>query len=85
MIDSLACDGAEKSLTTLLQLINYSKYPVDLMMFANGGALQELVPEEVNILKPLKYSEFVELTLIQSIIHSIKKCNFKMISSRVKF
>lgn len=85
VIDSLACAGAEKSLTTLLALINYSKYSVDLMMFAHGGSLEELVPKEVNILKPLKYSEFSELTLKQSIIHSIKKCSFKMLSARVKF
>lgn len=84
-IDSLACAGAEKSLTTLLSLIDYSKYEIDLMMFAHGGALEELVPREVNVLKPLKYSEFTELTLKQSIIHSIKECNFRMLTSRMKF
>lgn len=85
VIDSLACAGAEKSLTTLLSLIDYEKYSVDLMMFAHGGGLQDLVHKEVNILKPLKYSKFAELTLKASIINSIKKCDFKMITARVKF
>ena len=38
-IDSLHCAGAEKSLTTLLSLIDYSKYEVDLMMFGHGGVI----------------------------------------------
>ncbi|MGL5351796.1 MAG: glycosyltransferase, partial [Clostridium sp.] len=84
-IDSLECAGAEKSLTTLLKLIDYSKYDVDLMMFAHGGTLQDLVPKEVTILKPLKYSEFTELTLKRSLIYSMKKYHFKMITARIKF
>ena len=67
-IDSLHCAGAEKSLTTLLSLIDYSKYDVDLMMFGHGGALEALAPNEVNILKPLKYTKFTEKSLNESII-----------------
>ena len=59
----LNCAGAEKSLVTLLSLLDYSKYTVDLMLFGHGGVLEELVPKEVNILKPLKYTEFTKLNL----------------------
>lgn len=62
-IDSLHCAGAEKSLTTLLSLIDYSKYEVDLMMFGHGGELEKLLLKEVNILKPLKYIKFTEKSL----------------------
>ena len=37
VIDSLHCAGAEKSLITLLSLIDYSKYEVDLQLFGYGG------------------------------------------------
>ena len=54
VIDSLNCAGAEKSLTTLLNLIDYSKYSVDLQLFGYGGEFEKLLPNEVNVLKPWK-------------------------------
>ena len=84
-IDSLHCAGAEKSLTTLLSLIDYSKYDVDLMMFGHGGALEKLVPKEVNILEPLKYTKFTEKSLKESIIYTLKKGTYKMLKSRLEF
>ena len=62
VIESLACAGAEKSLTTLLNLIDYSKYEVDLQLFSYGGAFEKLLPEEVNLLPKLKYFEYCEST-----------------------
>ena len=50
VIESLALGGAEKSLVTLLNLLDYSKYDVDLMLFAQGGPFQELLPKEVTLL-----------------------------------
>ena len=50
VIDSLHCAGAEKSLITLLSLLDYSKYEVDLQLFGYGGALEELLPREVTLL-----------------------------------
>lgn len=50
VIESLTLGGAEKSLVTLLNLLDYSKYDVDLLLFAQGGSFQSLLPEEVNLL-----------------------------------
>ncbi|MDT8861095.1 glycosyltransferase [Alkalihalobacillus sp. MEB130] len=85
VIESLDCAGAEKSLVTLLSLLDYSKYQVDLMLFAHGTVLEELVPKEVNILKPLEYTTFSKLSLKNALVNSIKKSNFKMLTSRLKF
>lgn len=85
VIDSLHCAGAEKSLITLLSLLDYSVYNVDLQLFGYGGALEELIPEEVNLLKPLKYTTFTELSIKKSILYSLKNLNFKMLSSRINF
>ena len=85
VIDSLHCAGAEKSLTTLLSLIEYSKYSVDLQLLGYGGALEELLPKEVNLLKPLKYTSFCDLSMKSALCYSIKNLNFKMFSSRLKF
>lgn len=54
-------------------------------MFGHGGALEELVPKEVNILKPLKYTKFTEKSLKESIIYTLKKGTYKMLKSRIEF
>ena len=85
VIDSLHCAGAEKSLITLLSLIDYSRYEVDLQLFGYGGALERLLPKEVKLLKPLKYTAFCELSIKSAFRDSIKRFNTKMISARLKF
>ncbi|RST72555.1 glycosyltransferase [Siminovitchia acidinfaciens] len=85
VIDSLDCAGAEKSLVSLLSLLDYSKYNVDLMLFAHGGLLEEQVPKEVNILKPLAYTTFTWLNLKEALAFSIRKLDFKMLASRIKY
>ncbi|WP_257009756.1 glycosyltransferase [Evansella halocellulosilytica] len=85
VIDSLDCAGAEKSLVTLLQLLDYSKYSVDLQLFAHGHVLEELVPEEVNILKPFEYTTFTNMNVTNAIAHSMKKKNMNMIYRRLRY
>jgi glycosyltransferase involved in cell wall biosynthesis len=85
VIDSLECAGAEKSLVTLLSIIDYSKYSVDLMLFGHGGELEKLVPNKVNILKPLKYTNFSTLTLVDALKYSVTHFNLNMLSSRMKY
>jgi glycosyltransferase involved in cell wall biosynthesis len=85
VIDSLHCAGAEKSLVTLLSLIDFSKFSVDLMLFGHGGDLEELVPKEVKIIKPLKYTIFTQLSLKEALLFSAKNHQFKMLFSRMKY
>ena len=72
VIESLACAGAEKSLTTLLNLMDYTKFDVDLQLFGYGGAFEKLLPKEVNLLPKLKYFEYCELSLINNKNFKIK-------------
>ena len=48
IIESLHLGGAEKSLITLLNNLDYSKYSVDLITFQKGGFFLNEVPKEVN-------------------------------------
>lgn len=50
LIDSLTCGGAEKSLISLLPLLDYSKLQVDLMLVRRGGVFEQYVPKEVTII-----------------------------------
>lgn len=85
VIDSLHCAGAEKSLVTLLRLIDYTKYSVDLQLFGYGGELEKLVPNQVNILNPLKYMGFTNLSFIDSVKFAVKHKQLKMLFSRLKY
>lgn len=85
VIDSLDCAGAEKSLISLLCAFDYDKYSVDLRLFAHGHILEELVPVEVNILKPLEYIEYSKMNLKKACINSIVKFNLKSLYSRLSY
>ncbi|WP_431800760.1 hypothetical protein [Halobacillus andaensis] len=84
-IDSLDVAGAEKSLITLLSLLDYNKYEVDLQLFSYGNELERLLPKEVNLLPPLSYTMFSQSDLITSIKQSFKKREFNMLSSRFHY
>ncbi|WP_078545762.1 glycosyltransferase [Litchfieldia alkalitelluris] len=85
VIDSLECAGAEKSLVTLLGLLDYTKYEVDLMMFGHGGGLEEFVPRDVNILPPLTYTEFSNLSIKKALFFSLKNFEFRKFASRINY
>ena len=59
VIESLAAAGGEKSLITLLSLIDYNKYQVDLQLLGYGGELEQFIPPQVNLLPPLSYSLYL--------------------------
>ena len=58
VINSLHCGGAEKSLVSMLSLIDYSRYEIFLQMFAPEGMFIHLLPEQVHILPELPYMRF---------------------------
>lgn len=75
VIDSLTCGGAEKSLVTLLNSMDYSRFDIDLMMFRRGGAFENLVPDSVHIIAAPHYFEQLQQN---------EKCRWKDIYYRVK-
>jgi glycosyltransferase involved in cell wall biosynthesis len=48
VIESLHLGGAEKTLVTLMQNLDYKKYDVDLITFNKDGFFNDFVPKEVN-------------------------------------
>lgn len=63
VIDSLNCGGAEKSLVSLLPLLDKNKYDIDLWIRNRGGVFESLVPNNVNIIKEPEYSFIEKLSL----------------------
>jgi len=50
-IESLQCGGAEKSIISLLPLLDYSKMDVDLLLLKRGGIFEQYVPKDVHIIE----------------------------------
>lgn len=85
VIESLEVAGAEKSLISLLSLIDYSEYEVDLQLFSYGGELENFLSKEVNLLEPFNYMKFTTLSLKKAIQEGIFKLKLRYFLSRLKF
>ena len=63
VIDSLHCGGAEKSLVSLLPLLDCRKYRIHLWILHRGGVFEKLVPSSVDIIANPCYSTFEKVKL----------------------
>lgn len=81
MIDSLTCGGAEKSLVSLLPLLDYSKVDVTLMLVGRGGVFERYVPNQVKI---VDYSPACK-TLFQKVWLGICRVAFSCLIRLNKF
>ena len=66
-MESMKSGGGERSLLSLLQLIDYEKYDVDLMLFDPSGLFFDMIPEQVNIVSFGKDYESFSKPLVESI------------------
>lgn len=80
VINSLGCGGAEKSLLSLLSLLDYDKYDVTLQMFRRGGMFEELLSPEVHVRKELDYTAFCS----QSLAKQMLSFDLRRIAARVR-
>lgn len=59
IINSLTIGGSEKSLISLLNSMDYSKYNVDLLMLKRDESFDKYIPSEVNILDVPEYYSYL--------------------------
>ena len=63
VLDSLHIGGAEKSLITLLYLLDYKRFDVDLQLITRTGEFLSYIPREVNILPSTAWEQYIALPL----------------------
>lgn len=81
VIESLGIGGAEKSLITLLNLIDYDSYEVDLQLFSYGGPFTAFLPSGVNLLPPIDFLSYLGTSLVQQLkfpARFLSRCKFSM-------
>jgi len=84
VMNKLSCGGAEKSLISLLQLIDYSKYNVDLYLFKHEGFLMSQIPTEVNLLPQPKEFQYFDMPFKQVVKECLLSLNFKILLARFR-
>lgn len=70
VMPSLGSGGAEKSLVNLLNLIDYEKYAVDLLLFKREGLFLSQIPKKVQLLQPtdsLQYAYKIDRGMFSSV------------------
>lgn len=82
IIDSLGSGGAEKSLISLLPLIDYTRYDVDLIIFARGGVYENYVPKEVNIIDYKLYDDSFRGKIKKIACHALLSTRFRLNKKR---
>ncbi|SDM78263.1 glycosyltransferase [Bacillus sp. OK048] len=85
VINSLTIGGSEKSLVSLLNLIDLTIYDVDLMMFKKGGEFDKDVPKEVNILEEPEYYKFVAKDLKSKDLSLKDNINYRICRLKTTF
>ena len=76
-MDSLKIGGAEKSLITILNMFDYSKYEVDLYLFSHTGEFYNMIPKEVNVIKQDETYNIFEKNRKKSVVKYLSKLDFK--------
>ncbi|MDQ0242558.1 glycosyltransferase involved in cell wall biosynthesis [Bacillus fengqiuensis] len=84
VMNNLSSGGAEKSLSSLLQIIDYSKYDVDLLLFKSGGIFFSNLPPQVNILQEPDEYQYFDMPIRRAITDCIKRGRIDTALSRVR-
>lgn len=91
VINSLTIGGSEKSLVSILNILDYDKYDIDLLMLKRGEVFEKYVPNKVNILDIPKYYEFLGNKKIKispfkkmKYIYCRIKCSIQLRTNRYK-
>ena len=73
VIPSMRSGGAEKSLLTVLTLLDYEKYDVDLICFRHDGLFFDKIPKKVNIIGGNESYEMFDGDAVQAVKFFLKK------------
>jgi len=84
-MSDLRCGGAEKSLISILQTIDYDKYNVDIQLFKTEGLFLKQVHEKANLLSPLDSYKYFDMPFVQALTKSFLKGRFDIVFNRLLF
>ncbi|WLR49143.1 glycosyltransferase [Halobacillus litoralis] len=84
VMPSMHCGGAEKSLISLLESLDYSRYDVDLLLFKREGIFLSKVPSEINILEAPQDYTYFDMPIKRALQSFLKENKFHLIFPRIQ-
>lgn len=84
VMNNLNVGGAEKALVSMLQVFDYEKYEVDLLLFKKEGLFLNQIPAEVNLLAESENYKYFDMPFTQVIKENIFR-NWNVIFRRLQF
>lgn len=85
IIPSLHSGGAERSLINLLNVLDFSKYDVDLFLFSQKGIFLKKLPPQVTLLHHSKHFKTFSQSLPKSCLQFLKSFQFGLFWHRLLF
>jgi len=83
VINNLNCGGAEKSLISLLNTMDYSRYNVDLFLFKHEGLFLNKIPKQVNVLEEPPGYQLFDMPIKAAIMKCLRQGRLDIALSRV--
>jgi len=85
VMSALDSGGGQRSLLTLLTLLDYDRYDVDLFLFNRSGLFLDKLPEQVNLLPHSRdYTDFT-LPFAASVKALAKRGKFALLLNRIRY
>lgn len=85
VINNLECGGAENSLISLLHVLDYSKYDVDLLLLTKKGFFLKNVPSKVTILPQVNEFQYFNQSVVSALLKALVRLRFDVILSRILY
>ncbi len=85
VMPSLALGGAEKSLISLLNCIDYDLYSVDLLLFSDQGVLQDTLHPNVNVTVLDGDYKYYGIPVIKAVFTLFLKGKWRLLCDRIQF
>lgn len=83
IINNLNCGGAENALVSLLQVFDYEKYEVDLLLMKKEGVFLNKLPHQVHLLNSPEEIQYFDMSFKKAILRSLTKFRFDIIFARL--
>jgi len=83
VMNNLHCGGAENSLVSMLQFLDYTKYDVHLLLFKKEGFFLNNIPKAVVVLDPIIEFTYFDGPFLKTILKAILKFRFDIVFARI--
>jgi glycosyltransferase involved in cell wall biosynthesis len=84
VMNNLQCGGAEKSLVSLLNTIDHSRFQVDLLLFKREGMFMKQLPPEVKLIDVMPGYQLFDMPISQALRACLRDRQYRIALARIR-